>query len=74
MSFTPEEMAKLKSYIERKFRCSGISVKKREKAEDSIEVMLDGEFIALIYKDTEEGETSYDLNMCILDIDLDEAA
>lgn len=74
MSFTPEEMSKLKSYLERKLKCSGITVKKREKAEDSIEVMIDGEFVALIYKVTEEGETSYDLNMCILDIDLDEAA
>jgi len=74
MSFTPEEMSKLKTYLEKKFKCSGIAVKKREKAEDSIEVMVDGEFVALIYKVTEEGETSYDLNMCILDIDLDEAA
>lgn len=70
MNFEPEEMAKLKSHLERTFRCDGITVKKREKAEDSIEVMKDGEFIGVIYKITDEGETSYDFNMAILDIDL----
>lgn len=70
MSFSAEEMSKLKSYLERTFKCSGFTVKKREKAEDSIEVMLDGEFIALIYKDEDEGETSYNFSMAILDFDL----
>jgi len=72
MSFTPEEMLKLKSYIERTFKCSGITVKKREKADDSIELMIDGEFIGVIYKIIDEGETSYNFDMAILDIDLDE--
>lgn len=71
MSFSADDMAKLKRYIESKFGCSGISMKRREKADDSVEVMLNGEFIGLIYKDTEEGETSYDFNMAILDIDLE---
>ena len=70
MTFTPEEMSKLKAYLERVFKCSGITVKKREKTEDSIEVMVDGEFIGLLYKIIDEGETSYDFNMAILDIDL----
>ncbi|MCB1784212.1 MAG: DUF3126 family protein [Alphaproteobacteria bacterium] len=70
MSFTAQDMVQLKTYIERKFKCSGISMKRREKADDSVEVMLDGEFIGVIYKDTDEGETSYDFNMAILDIDL----
>ncbi len=70
MSFTPEEMAKLKAYIERVFKCSGITIKKRERTPDSIEVMMDGEFIGLIYKDTEDGDTSYDFNMAILEFDL----
>ncbi|MGH1377721.1 MAG: DUF3126 family protein [Alphaproteobacteria bacterium] len=70
MSFTPEEMSQLKSHLERTFKCSGITVIKREKAEDSIEVMMNGEFIGVIYKIIDEGETSYDFNMAILDIDL----
>ncbi|MGH1404870.1 MAG: DUF3126 family protein [Alphaproteobacteria bacterium] len=70
MNFTPEEMSQLKAYIERTFKCSGLTVKKREKTEDSIEVMMDGEFIGVIYKIIDEGETSFDFNMAILDIDL----
>ncbi len=70
MSFSATEMSQLKSYIERVFKCSGITVKKREKADDSIEVMMDGEFIGVLYKIEDEGETSYDFNMAILDIDL----
>ena len=70
MSFTAEEMSQLKAHIERTFKCDGITVMKREKAEDSIEVMMDGEFIGIIYKIVDEGETSFDFNMAILDIDL----
>ena len=70
MSFSAEEMSQLKSYIERVFKCSGVTVMKRDKTEDSIEVMIDGEFIGLIYKIVDEGETSYNFDMAILDIDL----
>lgn len=70
MSFTAEDMSLLKNYFEKKFGCSGIMMKRREKAEDSVEVMLNDEFLGVIYKDTDEGETSYDFNMAILDIDL----
>ena len=70
MSFTPDEMMQLKDYLEKKLKSSGLTVMKREKTDDSIEVMVDGEFIGVIYKIIDEGETSYDFNMAILDIDL----
>ncbi len=70
MEFTPEEMSQLKSFLERTFKSEGFTVKKREKAEDSIEVMMDGEFIGVIYKIIDEGETSFAFEMAILDIDL----
>lgn len=70
MSFTAEEMSQLKAHLERTFKCDNINVMKREKAEDSIEVMANGEFIGLIYKIVDEGETSYSFEMAILDIDL----
>lgn len=74
MIFTAEEMSTLQKYLQQKFGHSGFALKMRDKAQDSVEVLLNGEFIALIYKNVEEGETSYDLNMSILDIDLKEAA
>ncbi len=74
MELTPNEMMQLKSYLERVFKCDGLTVKKREKAIDSIEVMMDGEYIGVVYKIIDEGETSFDFNVAILDIDLDENA
>ena len=44
------------------------------KTGDSVEVLLKGEFLGVIYKDEDEGEISYDFNMAILDIDIEEAA
>lgn len=71
MEFTADEMMNLKSYLEKVFKCDGLTVKKREKTNDSIEVMMNGEYIGVIYKIIDEGETSYDFNMAILDIDLE---
>lgn len=69
--FKPEEITKLQTYMQAKFQNKGISLKVREKASDSLEVTLNGEFLGTIYKDEDEGETSFDFNMAILDIDLD---
>ncbi|MCL4679404.1 MAG: DUF3126 family protein [Alphaproteobacteria bacterium] len=68
--FTSDELRKLEQYLARKLKISGVTLKKRERAQDSVEVLLDGEFVGTIYKDTEDGDTSYDLNIAILDIDL----
>lgn len=73
MSFKPPEIAKLQAYLQTKFGQPGLALKDRKSA-DSLEVLLNGEFIGVIYKDEEDGEISYDFNMAILDIDLDPAA
>lgn len=72
--FTNQEIQKLTAYLQQKFRNPTFILKPREKAQDSVEVHLGEEFIGLIYKDADEGETSYDFNMAILDIDLNNAA
>lgn len=68
---TPEEIRNLQNYLREKFGNQQITLKNREKAEDSVEVLLGSEFIATIYKDVDEGETSYTFTMSILDIDLE---
>lgn len=70
--FSDQEVDKIERYLQHKFSNPQIQVKKRSKANDSVEVLLAGEFLGIIYKDTDEGEVSYDLNMAILDIDLPE--
>lgn len=73
-SFNPSEIAALRAYLAQTFRNEGFALKIREKANDSVEVLLNGEFIGVIYKDEDEGETSYDFNMAILDMDLPKVA
>lgn len=70
MAFEKIEVEKIQNYLQKKFGNPGITLRDR-KVEDSLEVLINGEFIAVIYKDEDEGETSYDLNMSILDIDVD---
>lgn len=70
---TPEEIKKVQIYLQKKFGLPDLSLRMR-KTGDSVEVLLKGEFLGVIYKDEDEGEVSYDFNMCILDIDIEDAA
>ena len=69
---SPDELIKIQAYLKSKFGNENLTVKPRSQTKDSIEVLLSGEFIGLVYKDDEEDEISYDFNMSILDIDLPE--
>lgn len=73
MNFSAQESEKLQTYLQKKFANSGITLRARTQAKDSVEVLLNGEFIGVLYKDEDEGETSYDFNMAILDIDIQAA-
>ena len=70
---TPDEIKKVQTYLQTKFGLPDLSLRTR-KTNDSVEVLLKGEFLGVIYRDEDEGEVSYDFNMAILDIDLDEVA
>ncbi len=72
MDITPDELIKIQAFMRDKFSNDNIAVRPRSQTADSIEVLINGEFIGLVYKDEDEGETSYDFNMGILQIDLPE--
>ncbi|MDE2463185.1 MAG: DUF3126 family protein [Alphaproteobacteria bacterium] len=67
---TRSEIWRLEKYLRNLFRLDTITVVERPKQPDSVEVLVNGEFIGVIYKDEEEGELSYDFNMGILEMDL----
>ena len=69
---TPDELVRIQAYLRSKFDNPNIAVRPRSQTDDSIEVLINGEFIALVYKDEDEGELSYDFNMSILEMDLPE--
>ena len=66
-----EELAKLQRYLRRLFRLDTIEVKGRPKKNDSAEVFIGDEFIGILFRD-EEDDGSYQFQMAILDVDLDE--
>ena len=65
-----EELGRLEAYLKKKFN-PGLRLVARKEAKDSVELHLAEEFLAVVYKDTEEGETSYSVNMVILAEDLE---
>lgn len=67
---SPQEIAKLETYLQGKFDNSNIKLMQRPKAKDSVEMMIGDEFIGVAYRDEDEGEVSYSLSICILEEDL----
>lgn len=64
------EIKRVEAYLREKFRLPSISIVQRPNKDDSVEVNIGDEFIGIIFKDEEDGETSYAFQMAILDIDL----
>ena len=69
-----DELRKLQGFLRKTFSNPGIEVRARPRKDDSCEVYLADEFIGVIYVDDEDEDRSYNFQMAILDIDLDEIA
>ncbi len=68
--FTKSEMTSVEQYFQKLFKNPGITLKEGTGKEAPAEVAINGQFIGVVYKDVDEGETSYDFNMSILAEDL----
>lgn len=66
------EISRLQQYFEGKLGLRNVSIRAREKKDDSVEVYMGDEFIGVIFKDEEDGDLCYQFNMAILDEDLPE--
>ncbi|MBT5074158.1 MAG: DUF3126 family protein [Kordiimonadaceae bacterium] len=71
---TRTEILRIQKYLNSKFESSKYTIVNSQTTDDSMEVHFDGEFIGMIYKDEDEGEVSYALQMAILEMDLPSAA
>ncbi len=69
---TPDEILKLERYLKKLFRVPELQVRQRPRKDDSAEVFIGEEFIGVIFRDEDEGETAYQFQMAILDFDLAE--
>ena len=64
------EIWRVEKYLRNLFRLDTITLVERPKQPDSVEVLVNGEFIGVVFKDEEDGEISYAFNMAILEMDL----
>jgi hypothetical protein len=66
-----EELARLQTYLRKTFSTPALDVRAQPKKDDMAEVFINNEFVAALYREEEDGETSYQLQMAILDMDLE---
>ena len=66
------EVRKLDAYLKRLFGNPKIRVVPRPKKDDSAEVYIGEEFIGVIFRDDEDEDLSWNFQMAILEIDLEE--
>lgn len=66
-----DELARLQTYLRKTFGALSLEVRAQPKKDDMAEVFIGGEFVAALYREVEDGETSYQLQMAILDVDLE---
>jgi len=66
------EITKLQDYLRRKFGNQAIKLQPNMRRKEMVEVMIGDEQVGTLYKDVDDGETSYTVTISILDIDLEE--
>ncbi len=68
-----DELSKLQAYLRKTFGTPKLEVRAQPKKQDMAEVFIDSEFVATLYREEEEGEVSYQFQMAILEMDLEDA-
>ena len=65
-------LKKIENFFKQKFNNKKIKIEGRANKNDSAEVLIDDEFIGVVFEDNEDGETCYQFNMSILNEDLND--
>ena len=66
----PEEIQRVQTFLKTKFREADIKLKSREETDDSVEFIIDGETLGIVFKDDEDGDICYHVQMTILSEDI----
>jgi len=67
---TANEIARVQSYLRRTLANERIAITPPIRPGAPVEVTVAGEFIGVLYRDEDEGEVSFSLNISILEEDL----
>ena len=65
-------LKKIENFFKQKFNNKKIKIEGRANKNDSAEVLIDNEFIGVVFEDNEDGDTCCHFNMTILSEDLDD--
>ena len=65
------DAARVQNYLRQRFGNKRLSIGRRENKTDSADLMLEDEFIGVVFADDEDGETCYHVQISILDEDLE---
>ena len=68
-----DEIARLEAYLRKTFGAASLEIRPQPKKSDMAEVFINNEFVATLYKIEEDGETEYQFQMAILEMDLEDA-
>ncbi len=68
----PDEIRKIEAYLRAKFELPSLQVRARPRKDDSAEVYIGDEFIGVIFRDDEDDDLSWNFQMAILEIDLED--
>ena len=65
-------LKKIEVFFKQKFNNKKFKIEGRANKDDSADVLIEDEFIGVVFEDNEDGETCYQFNMTILTEDLKE--
>ena len=65
-----DEIYKVQNFLNAKFSGTDIKLKPREETDDSVEFIIDGETLGIVFKDDEDGDICYHVQMTILSEDI----
>ena len=63
---------KIENFFRQKFNNKRIKIEGRANKDDSAEILIEDEFIGVVFEDNEDGETCFQFNMTILSEDLED--
>jgi len=66
------DAAKVQRYLRQRFGNNKLTIARRENKDDSAELMLEDEFLGVVFQDNEDGETCYHVQMTVLQEDLED--
>ncbi len=70
---TKDELTRLEAYLKKTFGTRNLTVRARPKKDNSAEVYIGDDFVAVLFREEEDGEVSYQFQMAILELDLADA-